>query len=54
MQAVIAKPAAFISYLIARSNEEDSVREIVKHVLIVVIVIVVSRYVGYLIGKHFQ
>ena len=44
---------ALISYLITRSNHENSVLEIMKHVFIVVIVIVLSRCVGYLIAAHF-
>ena len=40
--------------MITKRNKENSIWEIVKHVLIAVIVIVVSHYVGYLIGEHFQ
>ena len=39
-----------VSYLIARSNHESSALEIIKHVLLAVIVIVLSRCVGYLIA----
>jgi VIT1/CCC1 family predicted Fe2+/Mn2+ transporter len=42
-----------ISYLITRSNHENSLSEIIKHVLIAVFVILMSRYVGYLIARYF-
>ena len=42
-----------VSYLITRHNHENSVLEIIKHVLIAVIVIVLSRCVGYLISMYF-
>ncbi len=44
----------FLSYLITRSNHENSMSEIAKHVLVAVIVILLSRYVGYLIGNYFS
>ena len=43
-----------ISYLINRSRKRQSVLEVLKHLLVAVSVIVLSRYAGYLIGKHFQ
>lgn len=43
-----------ISYLITRSQSRNSILEIAKHVLVAVIVIVLSRYVGYMIAKYFQ
>ncbi len=43
---------SLISYLIAKSNNDNTVLEIIKHLLIAVIVIAVSRYVGYLISKY--
>ena len=43
----------FISDLIIRSNHENSISEIIKHVLVAVIVILLSRYVGYLIAEAF-
>jgi vacuolar iron transporter family protein len=42
-----------ISYLIARSNKENAILEIIKHLLIAVIVIILSRYVGNLISGYF-
>jgi VIT1/CCC1 family predicted Fe2+/Mn2+ transporter len=42
-----------ISYLIAKSNNDNSILEIIKHLLIAVIVIILSRYVGYGISKYF-
>ena len=42
-----------LSYLINRSHNRHSVWEIAKHVLVALAVIVMSRYAGYLIGKHF-
>jgi VIT1/CCC1 family predicted Fe2+/Mn2+ transporter len=42
-----------VSYLITRSRNQSSLGEIVKHVLIAVIVIALSRLVGYLISEHF-
>jgi len=42
-----------VSHLVTRINRENSVKEILKHVLIAVIVIVVSRFVGDLIGHYF-
>jgi hypothetical protein len=43
-----------ISYLITRSNHENSILEIIKHVLIAVIVIVLSWCVGHLIADYFD
>jgi VIT1/CCC1 family predicted Fe2+/Mn2+ transporter len=45
---------ALISYLITRSNHENSISEIIKHVLVAVIVILLSRFVGYLIADYFE
>jgi VIT1/CCC1 family predicted Fe2+/Mn2+ transporter len=42
-----------ISYLITRRNHENSISEILKHVLIAVIVIVLSRCIGSLIADYF-
>ena len=42
-----------LSYLITRKNNQNSISEIIKHVLVAVIVIVVSYYVGNLIAKYF-
>ena len=42
-----------ISYLITKSNHENSISEIIKHVLVAVIVILLSRYVGDLIAEAF-
>ena len=42
-----------ISYLITRSNNENSISEILKHVLVAVFVILLSRYVGCLIADYF-
>jgi VIT1/CCC1 family predicted Fe2+/Mn2+ transporter len=43
-----------LSYLVAWSNHENSISEIIKHVLVAVIVILLSRYVGYLIARYFS
>ena len=43
-----------ISYLINRSRGQQSILEIFKHLFVAVTVIVLSRYVGYLIAKHFK
>jgi len=43
-----------VSYLINRSNNRNSFWEITKHLLVAGVVIVVSHYVGSLIGRHFQ
>jgi len=43
-----------ISYLITKSNNENSITEIIKHVLVAVIVILLSRYVGYLVAGAFS
>ena len=42
-----------LSYLITRSNHEDSISEILKHVLVAVVVIALSRIVGALIAQYF-
>ena len=44
----------FISYLISRTNHQNSALEIIRHVLIAVVVIVLSRGVGSLIARYFQ
>jgi len=44
----------FISYLITRNNHENSISEIIKHILVAVFVIILSRYVGYLIARYFS
>jgi VIT1/CCC1 family predicted Fe2+/Mn2+ transporter len=41
-----------ISYLLSRSNKDNPVTEIIKHVFIAVIVIALSRYLGYVIATH--
>ena len=43
-----------ISYLITRSRKEPSVLEILKHLLVAVAAIALSRYAGSLIAQHFQ
>ena len=42
-----------LSFLITRSNKENSILEIVKHVLVAIVVIVLSRWVGGLITANF-
>jgi len=42
-----------LSYIITKSNQENSLREIAKHVLVAVIVIALSRVVGTLIVERF-
>jgi VIT1/CCC1 family predicted Fe2+/Mn2+ transporter len=42
-----------LSYLINRSRNQNSIMEIVRHLFVAVIVISLSRYVGYLIAKYF-
>ena len=42
-----------VSYIINKSNRQNSLKEIVKHVLVAVVVIVLSRVVGILIVEHF-
>ncbi len=42
-----------ISYLISRSNRENAVREIAIHVLTAVVVIALSRFLGYEIAALF-
>ena len=44
----------FISYLINKNRKNPSVLEILKHLLVAVAVIALSRYAGDLIAKHFQ
>lgn len=41
-----------ISYLISRSNKDNPVTEIIKHVVIAIFVVIVSRYLGYAIATH--
>ena len=43
-----------ISYLITRSNHDNTVSEIAKHVLVAIIVILLSRYVGNFIARYFS
>ena len=43
----------FVSYLITRRNRENSILEIAKHVLVALIVIALSRWVGSLIAEYF-
>ena len=43
-----------LSYLINRSRNQHSVLEIVKHLLIAVIAILLSRCAGKMIAQHFQ
>jgi vacuolar iron transporter family protein len=43
-----------ISYFIGRSTGQTSILEIVKHVLVAAAVIIMSRYVGYLVGRYFS
>lgn len=42
-----------LSFLITRSNKENSVLEVVKHVLVAIVVVVLSRWVGGLIAAKF-
>jgi VIT1/CCC1 family predicted Fe2+/Mn2+ transporter len=42
-----------LSYIITKSNNANSMPEIAKHVLVAVVVIVLSRWVGHLIAEHF-
>ncbi len=42
-----------LSYLITRNNKENSVLEIVKHILVAIVVIILSLYVGSLIAANF-
>jgi VIT1/CCC1 family predicted Fe2+/Mn2+ transporter len=44
----------FISYLISRSNKDDPVKEMVIHVLIAVVVIALSRWLGHEIAVYFH
>lgn len=43
-----------ISYLISRSNKDDPVKEMVFHVLVAVIVIALSRFLGHEIAVFFH
>ena len=43
-----------VSYLITRRSHQNSVLEIIKHVLIAIVVIALSRWVGRQIAGHFQ
>ena len=43
----------FVSFLITQSNHENSVLEILKHILVAVVVIALSRWVGDLIAHYF-
>ena len=45
---------AIISYLIARSRNEKSLLEVLRHLLVAVIVIALSWLIGYLISRHFS
>ena len=44
----------FISYLLSRSNKDNPVTEIVKHVFIAIMVIVLSRFLGAAIATRFH
>jgi len=44
----------FISYLISRSNKDNPVKEMAIHVLIAVVVIALSRYLGHEIAVYFH
>ena len=44
----------FFSYLINRSRRQHSILEIVKHLLVAVVVIALSRFVGTTIAEHFR
>ncbi len=44
----------FISYLISRSNRDNPVKEMVTHVLVAVVVIELSHYLGHAIAVYFQ
>ena len=44
----------FISYLISRSNKDDPVKEMVVHVLVAVVVIALSRWLGHEIAVYFH
>ena len=43
-----------ISYLVTRSNQENSILQIIRHVLIAAIVILLSWGVGHLIADYFR
>jgi vacuolar iron transporter family protein len=44
---------ALFSYLITKRNKANSLRGIVEHVFVAIIVIALSRFMGYLIAKYF-
>ena len=44
----------FISYLISRSNKDNPVKEMVTHVLVAVVVIALSRFLGHAIAVYFH
>jgi VIT1/CCC1 family predicted Fe2+/Mn2+ transporter len=44
----------FISYLISRSNRDNPVKEMVIHVLVAVVVIELSHYLGHAIAVYFH
>ena len=44
----------FISYLISRSNRDNPVKEMVTHVLVAVVVIALSHYLGHEIAVYFH
>jgi len=43
-----------LSYLIARRNKDNPLKEVVKHITVAVIVIALSRYFGTLLLRKFQ
>jgi VIT1/CCC1 family predicted Fe2+/Mn2+ transporter len=43
-----------ISYLISRRNKDNPVKEIIIHVLVAVVVIALSRYLGHVIAVYFH
>jgi len=43
-----------ISYLISRRNRDNPVKEMVTHVLVAVVVIALSRYLGHAIAAYFH
>ena len=43
-----------ISYLISRGNHDDPVKEISLHVLVAVVVVVLSRFLGHKIAVYFR
>ena len=44
----------FISYLISRSNRDNPIKEMVIHVVVAVVVIVLSHYLGHQISVYFH